>query len=113
MTGDTCYARPLKQRRRGKDRRRFVDPRYRNPEYPAFRDRRKGQRRKPEYEVCYPLLKEHPNTKWITVIGLATAFFLMAACFLINIDVSSRLVGDKKNKRASHIELPYMLHHGF
>jgi hypothetical protein len=113
MTGHTCCARPFKQRRSGRERRRVIDPRYRNPQYPELHDRRKGRRRKPEYEVRYSLVKEHPSNIWITVIGLATAFFLVYASLLTNIGLSSRLLDNKKFQMGHHLELPYVMHHRF
>ena len=81
------FSHPFKERRGGKDRRKYVDPRYRNFLYPAFVDRRKGERRKPVYEQLYPLVQEHPIRKWIVVIGLLAAVFLTYLFFFTNFTV--------------------------
>lgn len=107
MAGRLCWLGALGQRRSGKDRRRYIDPRYRNPEYPQFFDRRQGERRKPEYECRQPLIKEHPDRKWLTVIGLAMAVFLIYASLLTNLGVASRLTCLKKANVSSQMDLPF------
>ena len=84
------FSQPLKERRSGKDRRKYVDPRYRNCLYPAFLDRRKGKRRKPVYEQVHPLVQEHPLRKWIVVIGLLAAVFLTYLFFFTNFTVGRK-----------------------
>ena len=84
------FSQPFKDRRRGKDRRKCVDPRYRNPLYPAFVDRRKGERRKPDYDQKDLLIQEHPLRKWIVVIGLLAALFLTYLFFFTNFTVSKK-----------------------
>jgi len=84
------FSKPFKERRSGKDRRKCVDPRYRNSLYPAFVDRRKGERRKPVYEQIHPLIQEHPLRKWIIVIGLLAALFLTYLFFFTNFTVSKK-----------------------
>jgi hypothetical protein len=113
MAGATDYADPFEHRRSGKDRRRFLDPRYRNPQYPSFCDRRKQHRRRPEYEKHDRLIQEHPNKRWITVIGVAMAFFLLYVSLLTNMGLRTRLINDKKNDMGNHLELPYISHHTF
>lgn len=110
MAADGCPHGRFRQRRSGKDRRRAIDPRYRNPAYPQFCDRRKGERRRPRYEDCESLIKEHPNRVWITIIGLATAAFLAYACVLTNVCVSSKLPCEKRADVSSRLDLPYVLH---
>jgi len=82
-----AYSWPHKERRNGKDRRKHIDPRYRNPAYPEFVDRRRGDRRKPIYEDSSPLAKEHPTRKWIVLIGVIIAVFLAYAFFFTNLIV--------------------------
>ena len=84
------FSQPFKERRSGKDRRKYVDPRYRNSLYPAFVDRRKGERRKPHYEQVDLLIQEHPLRKWIVVIGLLAALFLTYLFFFTNFTVIRR-----------------------
>ncbi|MBW2108245.1 MAG: hypothetical protein JRI36_06235 [Deltaproteobacteria bacterium] len=113
MAARVCPDGFFRQRRSGKDRRKAIDPRYRNPAYPEFRDRRKGERRRPEYEDCQPLIKEHPNRMWVTMVGLAMAVFLAYAFVLSNVCVSSRLLCEKKANVSSRLDLPYVLHFPF
>ena len=105
-----CQCR-CRQRRSGKDRRKYIDPRYRNPDHPAFRDRRKAERRKPEYEDCHSLIEEHPNRKWIAVVGIVAVIFLMYASLLANVGVSARLetkrIGNIDNQQAFPYTLPW------
>lgn len=84
------FSQPLKDRRRGKDRRTTVDPRYRNVLYPAFVDRRKGERRKPDYDQTARLIQEHPLRKWVVVIGLLSALFLAYLFLFTNFIVSKK-----------------------
>jgi hypothetical protein len=48
------------EKRSGRERRKHIDPRYRNAAYPEFVNRRDVDRRKPPYEDIAPLIKEHP-----------------------------------------------------
>ncbi len=58
------------ERRSGKDRRKYIDPRYRNAAYPDFFDRRKGgDRRKVSYQDFFG----HPTRKVIILIGAVVA----------------------------------------
>ncbi len=111
--GKACISPVQKQRRKGNDRRKYIDPRYRNPAYPEFCDRRKAQRRKPEYETCQPLVEEHPSKRWITVIGLAAALFLIYASVLANVGVDTKLVCQKKGTLSSYLELPRLFNCSF
>jgi len=77
--------------RRGKDRRKHIDPRYRNPAYPEFVDRRQGERRKPVYEDPRHLIREHPAGKWITRIGLVVALLLVYLLLFTNLIVSKKV----------------------
>ncbi|MBN1842656.1 MAG: hypothetical protein JW883_10300 [Deltaproteobacteria bacterium] len=105
-TGDR---RPCKQRRSGKDRRKHIDPRYRNPAYPEFCDRRRGERRKPVYEDHRPLIKEHPDRKWITLVGIVAAVFLMSVSILTNAGVSTKLASKKIGNVSNAQLFPYIL----
>lgn len=79
-----------KERRSGKARRKHIDPRYRNPAYPEFVDRRKGERRKPTYEDSPPLIKEHPTRKWVFLIGVMVTVFLAYVFFFTNLIVCKK-----------------------
>jgi hypothetical protein len=62
------------ERRSGKDRRRYIDPRYQNAAYPEFVDIRKGgDRRKPGYQD----LPGHPTRKFIVFIGVVVTVWLV------------------------------------
>jgi hypothetical protein len=87
-----------KERRRGKDRRKHIDPRYRNPAYPEFVDRRKGERRKPVYDDVHPFVKEHPIRKWIIVVGIMVAAFLTYVFLFTNLFVSQKRMEEKDRK---------------
>jgi hypothetical protein len=102
----------FKQRRSGKNRRKYVDPRYRNPDYPEFCDRRKAQRRKPIYEDCRPFLEEHPNRKWVAVVSIVAAIFLLYVFILTSGGVSKSL-GTKKIGNVNRQVFPYMLQWSF
>jgi hypothetical protein len=84
------FSKPFKERRSGKDRRKHVDPRYRNAFYPAFLDRRKGERRKPDYGQIDPLIQEHPLRKWIVVIGVVAAVFMTYLFLFTNLIVGRK-----------------------
>ncbi len=90
---------PHKERRNGKDRRKHIDPRYRNPAYPEFVDRRKGERRKPTYEDSSPLVKEHPRRKWVILIGVIVTVFLAYVFFFTNLIVSRKCPDTTVRKR--------------
>jgi hypothetical protein len=79
------FSQPFKERRSGKDRRRHIDPRYRNRWYPAFVDRRGGDRRKPDYEQVDPFIQEHPLHKWIVIVGVLVAIFLTYVFLFANL----------------------------
>ncbi|MDY6838238.1 MAG: hypothetical protein SWH78_09715 [Thermodesulfobacteriota bacterium] len=78
-------------RRSGKDRRRHIDPRYRNAAYLGFIDRRKGQRRQPVYEDTYPLIREHPVRRWTTRIGAVVALLFVYLLLFTNVIVCKRV----------------------
>jgi hypothetical protein len=84
------FSQPFEERRTGKDRRQYVDPRYRNHLYPAFIDRRKGERRKPDYNQIQSLIQEHPLRKWIIVLGVAVAIFLTYLFLFANLTVGRK-----------------------
>jgi len=97
----------LSERRKGKDRRRYIDPRYRNPAYPQFDDRRLGERRSPVYDEIEAIVKEHPSRKWIAVLGIAVAAFVVWGSVLVNSSVDARLTCRKKADVDSHSILPW------
>jgi hypothetical protein len=78
-------------RRKGRDRRRHIDPRYRNPAYLGFVDRRKGERRQPVYEDACPLIREHPTRRWITRIGVVVALVFVYLLLFTNLMVCKRV----------------------
>ncbi len=101
------FRRPLNERRSGKDRRKHVDPRYRNPSFLQFVDRRMGDRRKPVYEEVHPFVKEHPLERWIIIIGILVVAFLMYVFFFTNLIATKR--GAEERHRKGTIVLGYDL----
>lgn len=87
------------ERRSGKERRRHVDPRYRNAAYPDFVDRRKADRRKPPYEDIPPLIKEHPLRKWKFLIAVLVAMFLICIFFFTNLILCRKCPYENVRKR--------------
>jgi len=87
------------ERRSGKERRKHIDPRYRNPAYPEFVDRRIDDRRKPPYEDIAPLIKEHPVRKWKVLIGVLIALFLICVFFFTNLILSRTCPYETVRKR--------------
>ena len=73
------------EKRSGRERRKHIDPRYRNAAYPEFVNRRDVDRRKPPYEDIAPLIKEHPVRKWKVLIGVLIALFLIGGFFFTNL----------------------------
>ena len=65
------------ERRSNKDRRKHVDPRYKDPACPEFVDRRSGRDRR---VGDYQHLPGHPNRKWIILIGIVVALCLVYFC---------------------------------
>jgi hypothetical protein len=51
------------EKRSGKERRKHIDPRYRNAAYPEFVDRREVDRGKPPYEHIPALIREQPRSE--------------------------------------------------
>ncbi len=94
------FSQPFKERRSGKDRRKCIDPRYRNRLYSAFVDKREGERRKPDYEEVGPLVQEHPLGKWIVVIGVLVMIFLTYLFLFTNFTVSKKLREERGRTRA-------------
>jgi len=78
-------------RRSGKDRRRHIDPRYRNPAYLGFVDRRRGQRRQPVYEETSPLIREHPARRWTTRVGVMVALLFVYLLLFTNVIVCKKV----------------------
>ncbi|MDY6954419.1 MAG: hypothetical protein SWE60_23185 [Thermodesulfobacteriota bacterium] len=89
QAADRCDA--SSNRRSGKDRRRHIDPRYRNAAYLGFVDRRKGQRRQPAYEETSSLIREHPVRRWTTRIGLVVALLFVYLLLFTNVIVCKRV----------------------
>ena len=87
-----------KNRRSGSDRRQCMDPRYRNPAYPTFQDRREGERRKPTYDDVPPFVKEHPQRKWVLVISVIMVLFLAYIFFFTNLVVNNRNLEEKRQQ---------------
>lgn len=74
------------ERRSGEDRRQFVDPRYQSAAHPEFVDRRKGGRRKLDYQH----MPGHPVQKWIMLIGMLVVTFLVALFFVLSVALSHK-----------------------
>jgi hypothetical protein len=75
-----------------------MDPRYRNPAYLQFYDRRKGERRKPTYEDVYPFVQEHPQRKWILIISVLVVIFLTYVFFFTNLVATNRGLQKKRQQ---------------
>jgi hypothetical protein len=90
------FSLPFKDRRSGRDRRKYLDPRYRNPAYPVFVDRRETQRRRPVYDDISPLVKEHPFRKWLVIISILVAVFL--ACLFLFASFAARERGGQERR---------------
>ena len=77
----------IMERRSGKDRRQYVDPRYQSAAHPEFVDRRKGgDRRKLDYQH----MPGHPVRKWIMLIGMLVVVFLVALFFVLSVALSHK-----------------------
>jgi hypothetical protein len=72
------------ERRSGKDRREYTDPRYESADFPEFVDRRKGERRQLDYEN----LPGHPSRKWIILIGAVVIALLFYLFFLSTVNLT-------------------------
>ncbi len=65
------------------EQRKKIDPRYTNPLYPEFIDRRKHSRLRPVYETKpSSICREHPLYNYIILIGIIVAFFLMCIAII-------------------------------
>ncbi len=84
------FSLPFADRRSGRDRRKYLDPRYRNPAYPAFVDRRKGERREPVYDHVSPFVREHPLKKWVVIVSILVAAFLTCLFFFVSFGARER-----------------------
>jgi hypothetical protein len=87
------------ERRRGKERRKHIDPRYRNVAYSEFVDSREVDRRKPPYEDSHPFVREHPIRKWVVLISVVIAIFLVYIFFFTCLIVSSKCPGKRVRQR--------------
>ena len=72
------------ERRSGKDRRKYTDPRYGSADFPEFVDRRKGGRRELDYEN----LPGHPARKWVIFIGAVVVAFLIYLFLLASLNLT-------------------------
>lgn len=88
-----------KDRRRGSDRRKHVDPRYGDGAYPEFVDRRGGDRRKPVYEDVPALIREHPVRKWVLLIGVVIAALVLYLFLFSSILLNKKCKDEKVPKR--------------
>ncbi len=75
------------ERRREKDRRQYVDPRYGSSAYPEFVDRRKGGNRR---KLDYQHMPGHPVRKRIMLIGMLVVVFLVALFFILSVALSHK-----------------------
>jgi hypothetical protein len=87
------------ERRGGRERRKYIDPRYRSAAYPEFVDKRDADRRRPPYEDVPPLIKEHPIRRWKVLIGVLIAVFLICIFFFTNLILSRKFPYDTVRKR--------------
>jgi len=89
---------PMKDRRSGKDRRKYIDPRYRNSAYLEFVERRNTERRQPVYEKMHPFVKEHPLRKWNIIISVLVCAFLVYMFFFSNFLAREKSLEEKPRK---------------
>ena len=75
------------ERRSGKDRRQYVDPRYQNAGHPEFVDRRKGRDRR---KLDYQHMPGHPVRKQIMLMGMLVVVFLVALFFILSVALSHK-----------------------
>jgi hypothetical protein len=94
------------ERRSGKDRRKYRDPRYESANFPEFVDRRKGERRELDYEN----LPGHPSRKWIILIGAVVVALLIYLFFLTSLNLTKNC--RYKTVRKSTITIYYDQDHG-
>jgi hypothetical protein len=84
------------ERRSGKDRRKYIDPRYQNAAYPEFVDARKGgDRRNPGYQD----LPGHPTRKCIILIGAVVAVLLVYLFLIANFVLSKKSAHETVRKK--------------
>ena len=93
------------ERRSGKDRRKYTDPRHGSADFPEFVDRRKGDRRELDYEN----LPGHPARKWIILIGAAVVALLIYLFFLASLNLTKNC--RYKTVRKSSITIDYHQDH--
>ncbi len=98
LTEPPGFLYPMKDHRGGKDRRKYIDPRYRNPAYSRFVDRRTVERRKPVYDEVHPFVKEHPLKRWTIVISILVAGFLAYVFLFSNLIASKRSSQERPRK---------------
>jgi len=99
----------FKDRRNGNDRRKTIDPRYRNPAYPQFVDRRKCNRRRPAYDCVACVVSEHPNARLVTTIGVLAGVFLLSVFFLTTLTVEGMAEVEKAASIFCDTILPFVL----
>jgi hypothetical protein len=84
------------ERRSGKDRRKFIDPRYENAAYPEFVDRRKrGDRRKVSYQDFFG----HRTRKVIILIGAVVAVLLVYLFLVANFVLTKKSAHETVRKK--------------
>jgi hypothetical protein len=93
------------ERRSGKDRRQFTDPRFANQAYPEFVDRRKGGDRR---RLDYQHIPGHPVRKWVVLIGGLVVVLLVALFFALS--MSLRYKSTYKTVRRKTITLGQYQH---
>jgi hypothetical protein len=93
------------ERRSGKDRRQYVDPRYGSSAYPQFVDRRKGKDRR---KLDYRHMPGHPVRKWIVLIGILVVVYMVALFFLLSVALSPK--STHKTVRKKTITFGYYQH---
>ena len=84
------------ERRSGKDRRKYIDPCYKNAAYPEFVDRRKsGDRRKVSYQDYFG----HPTRKVIILIGAVVAVLLVYLFLVANFVLTKKSAHETARKK--------------
>ena len=101
--------RSLKERRKRKDRRKTIDPRYRNPAYPNFVDRRKYDRRKWDGDGVTCVVSEHPDSRLVMSIGIMTVIFVLSVFFLSTLNVEKVAEVKRAGSVFCDTVLPYIL----
>ena len=101
--------RSFRDRRSAKDRRKTIDPRYRNPAYPNFVDRRKCDRRKWDGDGVTCVVSEHPDSRLVMSIGIMTVLFVLSVFFLSTLNVEKVAEVKRAGSIFCDTVLPYIL----